>query len=90
MVCFFVHFARSYSQAVINPRRACTARVTVCVCVCYSTSHLSDYSFHTRDYLTGNEGQKFCAVSLKMLHCWEGEGVYSAKWRGSQSGGGVF
>ena len=42
--------------SLINPRRACAARVTVlglcvcvcvCVCVCYSTSHFSrDYSCH--------------------------------------------
>ena len=39
---------------VVNPRRACAARVTVvglcvCVCVCYSTSHfLRVYSCHKR------------------------------------------
>ena len=39
---------------LINPRRACAARVTVlglcvCVCVCYSTSHFSRvYSCHKR------------------------------------------
>ena len=37
---------------IINPRRACAARVTVlglcvCLCVCYSTSHFShDCSCH--------------------------------------------
>ena len=39
---------------IINPRRACAARVTVLglcvsVCVCYSTSHFTrDYSCHKR------------------------------------------
>ena len=53
---------------VINPRRACAERVTVvgsvCVCVCYSTSHFSNVFRLTNDttYLTGNEGQKCCAV----------------------------
>ena len=46
-----------YYMSVINPRRACAARVTVvgsvcvcvCVCVCYPTSHLSNvYSSHKR------------------------------------------
>ena len=39
---------------VVNPRRACTARVTVvgfvCVCVCYSTSHLSNVSSFQKRY----------------------------------------
>ena len=58
---------------VVNPRRACAARVTVvgCVCVCVSvclsvTLHLTSQVFVrlTKDttYLTGNEGQKICAV----------------------------
>ena len=52
---------------VINPRRACAARVTVVgsVCVCLSvTQHLASRTFirPTNDmtYLTGDEGQKFC------------------------------
>ena len=53
---------------VINPRRACAARVTVVVlCVCLSvTLNLTSRVFVrlTKDmtYLTGNESQKFCAV----------------------------
>ena len=54
---------------LINPRRACAARVTVVgsvyVCVCLSvTQHLASRMFirPTNDmtYLTGDEGQKFC------------------------------
>ena len=57
--------------SVINPRRACAARVTVvgsvCLCVCLSvTLHLTSRVFVrlTKDttYLTGNEGQKFRMV----------------------------
>ena len=33
--------ANKAAQNVINPRRACTARVGLCVCVCYSPSHFS-------------------------------------------------
>ena len=41
------------SVAVVNPRRACAARVTVvgfvCLCVSYSTSHFSNIgSSHKR------------------------------------------
>ena len=42
------------SLMLVNPRRACAARVTVlglcvCLCVCYSTSHfIRDYSCHKR------------------------------------------
>ena len=51
----------------INHRRACAARVTVVGSVCLSvTLHLTSRVFVrlTKDttYLTGNEGQKFCAV----------------------------
>ena len=56
---------------IINPRRACAARVTVvgsvcvCVCVCLSVkSHLT-YGASVRPenavtYSAGNEGQKIC------------------------------
>ena len=56
---------------LINPRRACAARVTVvgsvCVFVCLSvTQHLTSRTFirPTNDmtYLTGDEGQKVCGV----------------------------
>ena len=53
---------------VINPRRACAARVTVVgsVCVCVSTKHLTYRMFirPTNDttYLTANEDQKICGV----------------------------
>ena len=56
---------------VINPRRACAARVTVvgsvCVCVCVSVkSHLT-YGASVRPenavtYSADNEGQKICGV----------------------------
>ena len=56
---------------IINPRRACAARVTVvgsvCVCVCVSVkSHLT-YGASVRPenavtYSAGNEGQKICGV----------------------------
>ena len=53
---------------VVNPRRACAARVTVvgsvCLCVCVSvTQHLTSPMFvRLTTYLTGNEGQKLRAV----------------------------
>ena len=64
---------------VINPRRACAARVTVVgyvpgLSVYLSvTQHLASRMFirPTNDttYLTGNEGQIFVGFSLKMLRC---------------------
>ena len=54
---------------LINPRRACAARVTVvvrvCVCVCVSvksklTSGASVRPETSVTYSTGNEGQKIC------------------------------
>ena len=60
-----LHFA---PKVIINPRRACAARVTVvgcvCVCVCLSvTLNLTSRVFVclTKDttYLLGNEGQNF-------------------------------
>ena len=64
---------------LVNPRCACTARVTVvslcvCVCVCLSVkSHLT-YGASVRPenavtYSAGNEGQKFVGFSLKLLRC---------------------
>ena len=60
----------------INPRRTCTARVTVVgyVCVCVSvTPHLTSRVFVrlTKDttYLTGNEGQTFGTVFSKTFRC---------------------
>ena len=54
---------------VINPQRACAARVTVvgsvCVCVCVCVSVIQNLTYRpTNDttYLTGNEGQNNCAV----------------------------
>ena len=59
---------------LINPRRACAARVTVvgsvCLCVCVSVkSHLT-YEASVRPenavtYSAGNEGQKICGDLLK-------------------------
>ena len=41
-------------RSIVNPRRACAARVTavgsVCVCVCYSTSHLSNVCSSQKRY----------------------------------------
>ena len=58
-------------KPIINPRRACAARVTVvgsvCVCVCVSVkSHLT-YGASVRPenavtYSAGNEGKKICGV----------------------------
>ena len=60
---------------VINPQRACAARVTVvvmsiCVCVCLSVkSHLTlEASFRPENavtYSVGDEGQKICGVFSK-------------------------
>ena len=56
---------------IVNPRRACAARVTVvgsvCVCVCVSVkSHLtpgaSVHPENTVTYSAGKEGQKICGV----------------------------
>ena len=61
----------SVCLSVINPRRACAARVTVvgsvCLSVCVSvTQHLTSPMFvrltNDTTYLTDNEGQKFRAV----------------------------
>ena len=61
---------------VVNPRRACAARVTVvgsvCLCVCVSVkSHLT-YGASVRPenavtYSAGSEGQKFVGICLKRL-----------------------
>ena len=54
---------------IINPRRACAARVTVvgsvCVRVCVCVSVIQNLTYRpTNDttYLTGNEGQNNCVV----------------------------
>ena len=52
---------------LINPRRACAARVTACLSVCVSvTLNLTCRMFvrltNDTTYLTGNEGQKFRTV----------------------------
>ena len=62
---------RALRGTLINPRRACAARVTVvgsvCLCVCVSVkSHLT-YGASVRPenavtYSAGNEGQKICGV----------------------------
>ena len=69
-----IHSTLKYiKMGIINPRRACAARVTVvglcvCVCVCLSVkSHLT-YGASVRPenavtYSAGNEGQKICGVS---------------------------
>ena len=53
--------------SIINPRRACTARVTVvgsvCLSVCVSViQNLTNRPTNDTTYLTGNEGQNNCAV----------------------------
>ena len=54
---------------VINPRRACAARVTVlgsvCLCVCVSvkshlTSRMSNRAINEHAYLVAYERQKIC------------------------------
>ena len=65
-----------HRRTIINPRRACTARVTVvgfvCVSVCLSVkSHLT-YGASVRSenavtYSASNEGQKFVGICLKQL-----------------------
>ena len=57
-------------RIIVNPRRACAARVTVvvvCVCVCLSVkSHLTSGASvrpeNAVTYSAGNEGQKICGV----------------------------
>ena len=76
------YYVCKHTLLLINPRRACAARVTVvgsvCVSVCLSvcmsvTQHLTSRTFirPTNDmtYLTGDEGQNFVGFSLKMLRC---------------------
>ena len=59
--------------SIINPRRACAARVTVvgsvCLCVCVSVSVKSHLTYgasvrpeNAVTYSAGNEGQKICGV----------------------------
>ena len=60
--------------AIINPRRACAARVTVVGSVCVSVkSHLTSGASvrpeNAVTYSAGNEGQKFVGFSLKPLRC---------------------
>ena len=60
---------------IINPRRACAARVTVlgrvCRTVCLLKSHLTSGASvrpeNTVVYSAGNGGQKFVGFSLKPL-----------------------
>ena len=48
---------------IINPRRACAARVTVVGSVCQSViQNLTYRPTNDTTYLTGNEGQNNCAV----------------------------
>ena len=49
---------------IINPRRACAARVTVVgsVCLCIAIQHFTYSSTNDATYLTGNEGQKICGI----------------------------
>ena len=55
---------------VVNPQRACAARVTV-VCVCLSVkSHLTyGASVRPENAVTYSAGKKFVGFSLKMLRC---------------------
>ena len=63
-------FRNKHESCVINPRRACAARVTVvvvCVCVCLSVkSHLTSGASvrpeNAVTYSAGDEGQKICGV----------------------------
>ena len=72
IVCV-VHYTHTYVVVLlINPRRACAARVTVysrsvCVCVCVCLSVKSHLTFEASvspenvvTYSAGNEGQKIC------------------------------
>ena len=63
---------------IINPRHACAARVTVvgsvcpsvCVCVSVNISPLEHLCPENHImYSLGNEGQKICGFSLKLLRC---------------------
>ena len=73
-ICVYYYSACTFSSVIINPRRACAARVTVvgsvCVCVCVSvtlhlTSRMSVRLKNDTIYLTGTEGQKIRAVFSK-------------------------
>ena len=59
-------FGKKTQQYIINPRRACAARVTVVVMsVCLSVRYTSGASFRLENavtYSAGNEGQKICGV----------------------------
>ena len=66
-------YTATASKTLINPRRACAARVIVLgLCVCYSTFHFSRvYSCHKR-YSPSRRRmkvEKFKRFSLKMLRC---------------------
>ena len=54
------------TNALVNPRRACAARVTVVVMsVCLSVRYTSGASFRPENavtYSAGNEGQNICGV----------------------------
>ena len=50
------------NNIVINPQRACTARVTVVASVCVRYQYLTYRPTNDTTYLTGNEGQIICAV----------------------------
>ena len=80
LICMCIYLfikLRCFSLWLINPRRACAARVTVvgsvCVCVRVSVQHLTfRASFPPENHITcstGIEGQKICGVSLKLLCC---------------------
>ena len=45
---------------IINPRCACAARVTACLCV--RIKNLTNRPTNDTTYLTGNEGQKIYAI----------------------------
>ena len=70
---------------LINPRRACAARVTVvAVCVCVSVkSHLTSGASvrpeNAVTYSTGNEGQKICGVFSK-THAFRRSSAPSLGW----------
>ena len=58
------------SCVIVNPQRACAARVTVVVRVCLSvksklTSGASVRPENTVTYSAGNGGQKVCGVSFE-------------------------
>ena len=81
--CLYCTRLLTACTSLVNPRRACTARVTVvgsvclsvCVCMCVSVkSHLTSGASvrpeNTVTYPVGNEGQKICGVFSETAPLW--------------------